>query len=75
MQEKHKPNSDISRQPPNQSTDQDVVTGSAATMDHSDATAKSSTKATVATKEFNGPKGLEPTRYGDWESKGRCCDF
>ena len=26
-------------------------------------------------KEINGPKGLEPTRYGDWESKGRCHDF
>ncbi len=26
-------------------------------------------------KEYNGPKGLEPTRYGDWESKGRCHDF
>jgi hypothetical protein len=26
-------------------------------------------------KEVNGPKGLEPTRYGDWEAKGRCCDF
>lgn len=26
-------------------------------------------------KEFGGPKGLEPTRYGDWESKGRCYDF
>jgi hypothetical protein len=26
-------------------------------------------------KEVNGPKGLEPTRYGDWEKKGRCCDF
>lgn len=22
-----------------------------------------------------GPKGLEPTRYGDWERKGRCYDF
>ena len=21
-------------------------------------------------KEFQGPKGPEPTRYGDWESKG-----
>ena len=27
------------------------------------------------TTEHNGPKGLEPTRYGDWESKGRCHDF
>ena len=25
--------------------------------------------------EVNGPKGLEPTRYGDWEQKGRCTDF
>ena len=25
--------------------------------------------------EINGPKGPEPTRYGDWESKGRCTDF
>ena len=25
--------------------------------------------------EFNGPKGPEPTRYGDWEQKGRCSDF
>ena len=29
----------------------------------------------VLPKELNGPKGLEPTRYGDWESKGRCYDF
>ncbi len=25
--------------------------------------------------EQGGPSGLEPTRYGDWERKGRCCDF
>ena len=25
--------------------------------------------------EVNGPKGPEPTRYGDWEQKGRCTDF
>ncbi|XP_060608825.2 succinate dehydrogenase assembly factor 4, mitochondrial [Anolis sagrei] len=27
------------------------------------------------TKEKGGPKGPEPTRYGDWERKGRCIDF
>ncbi|NIW97534.1 MAG: DUF1674 domain-containing protein [Phycisphaerae bacterium] len=27
------------------------------------------------TKEIGGPKGLEPTRYGDWEKAGRCIDF
>ena len=26
-------------------------------------------------KETGGPKGLEPTRYGDWEKSGRCSDF
>jgi hypothetical protein len=26
-------------------------------------------------KEVNGPKGLEPTRYGDWEKKGIASDF
>jgi hypothetical protein len=25
--------------------------------------------------EIGGPEGLEPTRYGDWERKGRCTDF
>jgi hypothetical protein len=25
--------------------------------------------------EHGGPKGPEPTRYGDWERKGRCVDF
>lgn len=25
--------------------------------------------------EIGGPKGLEPTRYGDWEKNGRCIDF
>ena len=26
-------------------------------------------------REFNGPKGPEPTRYGDWENKGIASDF
>jgi hypothetical protein len=25
--------------------------------------------------ETGGPAGPEPTRYGDWERKGRCIDF
>ncbi|XP_065587220.1 succinate dehydrogenase assembly factor 4, mitochondrial [Cyrtonyx montezumae] len=28
-----------------------------------------------ATKERGGPRGPEPTRFGDWERKGRCIDF
>ena len=26
-------------------------------------------------KELGGPKGPEPTRYGDWERKGIVSDF
>ncbi|HET7922015.1 MAG TPA: DUF1674 domain-containing protein [Gammaproteobacteria bacterium] len=26
-------------------------------------------------REIGGPKGPEPTRYGDWEKGGRCIDF
>ena len=26
-------------------------------------------------EEYGGPKGEEPTRYGDWERDGLCKDF
>jgi hypothetical protein len=26
-------------------------------------------------KEIGGPKGPDPTRYGDWDLKGRAIDF
>ena len=29
----------------------------------------------IPAKEIGGPKGLEPTRYGDWERKGIVSDF
>ena len=35
----------------------------------------SSDKPVEIQKEYGGPKGKEPTRYGDWEKKGRCIDF
>jgi hypothetical protein len=31
--------------------------------------------AKAMAKEVGGPKGPEPTRYGDWESKGIVSDF
>jgi len=34
-----------------------------------------SAKAPTVAAETGGPKGLEPTRYGDWERKGRAIDF
>ena len=29
----------------------------------------------VTKGETGGPKGPDPTRYGDWERNGRCIDF
>lgn len=37
---------------------------------------KADAEASAGTrKEINGPKGPEPTRYGDWERKGIATDF
>jgi hypothetical protein len=32
-------------------------------------------EVTPESGEIGGPEGPEPTRYGDWEKKGRCIDF
>lgn len=37
--------------------------------------AKAESEAQTAQKEIYGPKGLEPTRYGDWEKGGIASDF
>ena len=37
--------------------------------------AAKASKLSPKQKESGGPKGLEPTRYGDWEKAGRCIDF
>jgi hypothetical protein len=29
----------------------------------------------AALPENGGPKGPEPTRFGDWERRGKCVDF
>ena len=42
-------------------------------LDKAAAAEPASAPATVP--ETGGPAGPEPTRYGDWEIKGRCIDF
>lgn len=34
-----------------------------------------SPKPNPQSTESGGPKGPEPTRYGDWEIGGKCVDF
>jgi hypothetical protein len=31
--------------------------------------------AAAIPRELGGREGLSPTRYGDWELRGRCIDF
>ena len=37
--------------------------------------ARSKAASAARPKEIGGPKGPEPTRYGDWERKGLISDF
>lgn len=37
--------------------------------------AQSANETAERPKEIGGPKGPEPTRYGDWERKGIVSDF
>ncbi len=36
---------------------------------------KPATPVTPKKGEKGGPKGPDPTRFGDWERDGRCVDF
>ena len=41
----------------------------------SESKADASEETKARAPEIGGPKGPEPTRYGDWERAGRCIDF
>jgi hypothetical protein len=41
---------------------------------HNEASAAPAPPTLPPVEEIGGPKGAEPTRYGDWERKGRCID-
>lgn len=53
------------------------MTDAAANPVESDSNPKSSANKEdpAQPRELGGPAGPEPTRYGDWERKGRCIDF
>lgn len=55
----------LRRQQPNAGAGEDVAPGDA----------EDPPGNTAGTREIGGPKGPEPTRYGDWERNGRCIDF
>ncbi|MGR8929818.1 MAG: DUF1674 domain-containing protein [Gammaproteobacteria bacterium] len=54
----------------------DINTDAAESPQADEQRIKPDTKVDSSTPaEINGPKGPEPTRFGDWERKGRCVDF
>jgi hypothetical protein len=59
-------------------TPEEIATriAAAARRANQEAEARRATQQTHALPpERGGPKGLEPTRYGDWEKKGLISDF
>jgi hypothetical protein len=54
----------------------DSTASAAVDQAQDDRTAKlSRTRLEQPEGEHGGPRGPEPTRYGDWEKGGRCFDF
>jgi hypothetical protein len=50
--------------------------GAAAPPEREQAPAPSGTALrTLAPREVGGREGPDPTRFGDWELRGRCIDF
>ena len=50
-------------------------TGTRKDEEETQKTAESDPKKKKMPKEIGGPKGPEPTRYGDWERNGIATDF
>jgi len=44
-------------------------------LEEAEARRRAAAPAKPLPKEYQGPKGPEPTRYGDWERKGIASDF
>jgi hypothetical protein len=60
---------------PNMTTDKKNMTEAPPTDAEKPLNSDKAMAETAIPLERNGPKGPEPTRYGDWEQKGRCSDF
>jgi len=61
----------MSARPDNDDKPDPATEGAPATA----AAPEDATGVPVVPEEVGGPKGPEPTRFGDWERKGRCIDF
>ena len=60
--------------PPNAAPDKPLTPAARRALEEAQAR-RAAEAAAAKTPEQGGPKGLEPTRFGDWERKGIAVDF
>lgn len=61
--------------PPNANPDKPLTAAARRALEEAAARHAAETEAAARQAELGGPKGPEPTRFGDWERKGIAVDF
>ena len=61
--------------PPNAAPDKPLTPAARRALEEAAARHAAEAALMVATRESGGPRGPEPTRFGDWERKGIAVDF
>jgi hypothetical protein len=72
-----KPDNPTQNEPPpdERSTPKPIPPAAQRALEEAEARRRLAANATPASVEKGGPKGAEPTRFGDWERKGIAVDF
>ncbi|HET6972332.1 MAG TPA: DUF1674 domain-containing protein [Phenylobacterium sp.] len=61
--------------PPNAAPGKDLSPAARRALEEAEARRQAAADAAERPPEDGGPKGPEPTRFGDWERKGIAVDF
>jgi hypothetical protein len=61
--------------PPNAAPGKDLTPAARRALEEAAARRQAEAEAEAKTEEQGGPRGPEPTRFGDWERKGIAVDF
>ena len=61
--------------PPNANPEKPLTAAARRALEEAAARHAAEAAAQAAIEEQGGPKGPEPTRFGDWERKGIAVDF
>ena len=61
--------------PPNAAPGKELTPAARRALEEAEARRQAEATAQAAEGEQGGPRGPEPTRFGDWERKGIAVDF